>query len=167
MMENEPFESSKRPGGVHHRLGNLVGEWEGTTRTWFEPEVLADESPTRATIHPILAGRFILYEYQGSLMGESMLGLAIIGYDISQKKYQMAWVDNQHNGTTIMFSEGEGDPQQVSVTGSYRDPAGGPPWGWRTEIELLDPDHFIITAYNISPEGDEARAIETTYERLV
>jgi hypothetical protein len=52
------------------------------------------------------------------------------------------------------------------VLGSYPDPTGGPDWEWRTEVNLLDTNHLIITAYNISPEGGEARAVETKLERV-
>ena len=38
------FETSLE-SGPHHELLKLVGEWEGTSRTWFEKDVLADESP--------------------------------------------------------------------------------------------------------------------------
>ena len=34
-------------------LAGLVGEWEGTVRTWFEPGQLADESPIRARIRSL------------------------------------------------------------------------------------------------------------------
>jgi Protein of unknown function (DUF1579) len=39
-------------------------------------------------------------------------------------------------------------------------------WGWRTEIEMPGDDEVKITAYNISPEGEEARATELLYRRV-
>ena len=63
MMDRDPFEESSSPGGAHHRLNLLAGDWEGTTRTWFEPGVLADESPMAGRIRPLLGGRFIRHEY--------------------------------------------------------------------------------------------------------
>jgi len=39
------------------------------------------------------------------------------------------------------------------VLGSYPDPSGGPDWGWRTEVELVDREHLLITAYNVNPKA--------------
>lgn len=65
-MDDEEFE--RTIGGAHSLPSQLIGAWQGTTKTWFEPDELADESGTLADIRPLLDGRFVVNEYEDSLM---------------------------------------------------------------------------------------------------
>ena len=107
-----------------------------------------------------------MHEYRGSLSGKPLEGIAIFGFSISHNKYHAAWVDSFHMGTAIMFSSGNKNDDKLTVTGSYG--AGvddGEEWGWRTEMQLTGKDELVITSYNISPAGEEAKATETVYRR--
>ena len=165
-MSKERLATSRAAGGHHHRLGQLVGTWAGTAKTWFEPGVLADESPIEGTIRPALDGRFVVHEYRGSLQGKPLSGMAIHGYHLDLERFETAWIDSFHVGTAVMSSVGDGRTADgMSVLGHYPDPTGGPSWGWRTRIEMPDPDHLIIIHDNITPDGDESRAVEIRYVR--
>ncbi|KQB99251.1 DUF1579 domain-containing protein [Pedobacter sp. Hv1] len=164
-MSKSKFEISKE-SGPHLKLANLVGSWDGSTRTWFEKDILADESPMRGRITSIMGGRFIRYEYTGTIEGKPFEGLMTWGYDLSNDKCQCAWIDSFHMGTGILASEGRETGNGFSVLGSYGGPEIPIPWGWRTELEIINSDQFIIRAFNISPEGEEAKATETIYHRI-
>lgn len=164
-MPLDKFSISKT-SGIHYQLSKLEGEWKGITKTWFEPNQLADESPMHATIKPVLDGRFMLYQYEGSISGKTFEGIAIVGFSISDDKFQMAWVDSFHMSTGIMFSEGKKANMLFSAVGNYGATGGSGPWGWRTEMDLRDTDTLIISAYNITPAGDEAMATQTVFTRI-
>ncbi len=156
-----PFESTT----PHHFLARLAGNWRGQSKLWLEPDKLADESPVVGTIQLLLEGRFALYLYQGSIEGEPQHGMFTFGYNTTLEQFEASWVDSFHTGTSIMFCTGKETENGFSVTGSYPDPTGGPDWSWRTEVELIN-DELTLTAYNISPEGEEARATETILTRM-
>ena len=165
---SEKFAASK-VSGAHHQLSKLEGHWKGTAKTWFEADVVGDESPVEGTMKLILDGRFIMHEYSGSMAGQDLQGIVIIGYHLALQKYQTAWIDSFHNGTAIMFSESNKASADINVLGSYAyvTPELEQHWGWRTEINLLNDDELIFTAFNISPEGEEVKATETHYKRVM
>jgi hypothetical protein len=162
------FEASQQPGGAHYFLAQLAGDWQGTARTWFEPDQLADVSPVQGQFRVALGGRLAVHEYTGLIEGQPFSGIALHGFDLAENRFVTAWADSCHNGTAIMFSEGERGqwPGTASVLGSYPDGQGGPRWGWRTTLELPEPDHLLVRHYNITPAGEEALGVEFDYRRV-
>lgn len=154
----------KSSGSPHHFLSQLTGNWKGISKLWMEPDKLASESPIVGTIQLILDGRYALFLYQSSIEGEAQHGMFTFGYNTQLDRYETSWVDSFHTNTSIMFCTGHEKDNGFSVLGNYPDPTGGPDWGWRTDVELRE-DELIITAYNIMPEGGEAKATEITVKK--
>ena len=157
---------NQTPNSPHHFFSQLAGHWTGTSKLWLEPDKLADESSVMGSIQLVLEGRFAIYLYQGSIEGEPQHGMLTFGYNTTLEQFEASWVDSFHSQTAIMFCTGNAKENGFWVLGSYPDPTGGPDWGWRTELELRDANHLTITAYDINPEGGEARATETRLERV-
>ncbi len=151
--------------GVHKWFKDLDGKWKGTASTWFEPGKLADESPVEGTIRSVLGGRFIVHEYTGSIDGKLLEGITVYGYDCMTGRYQSAWIDSFHMGTAIMLSESKMGSSKVDLVGYYNiNEAGTDPWGWRSEITYSE-NKLVLTAYNVTPDGEESKATELVYER--
>lgn len=156
-----------QPDGAQERafLASLVGKWEGTVTTWTRPGAPPfDESTVEGEFTMILGGRNLRHTYEGSMKAKPRRGEETIAYNSITKKFEVSWFDDFHMSDGILFSQGERSEKGFKVFAKYA-VGDTPPWGWRTEFELVDKDHLMITAYNITPDGQELKGVETKYTR--
>lgn len=165
-MGKAEFEQSLA-AGRHRALAAMAGDWQGTTRVWFEPDQPPAMQVAQAgRVRSVLGGRFLLHEYrygEGEQAGE---GIALYGLHLDEGVWEAAWVDSFHTGTAIMFSRARDEGRGFGVLGSYGGGEGGPRWGWRTVIAQPSADALVITMFNITPDGVETKALETEYRRV-
>jgi hypothetical protein len=139
-------------------FGLLAGEWSGTYRLWLEPGVIRTEGPSSLTARCQLEARFVVLDYDWTDGDEPESGSMLVGH-ADDDVWQVAWIDTWHCGNSIMFCTGT---NAIDVAGTYGPP--DEPWRWRTTIDV-SPHELVITAWNITPSGESAKATEAAYTR--
>ncbi|MEM9478773.1 MAG: DUF1579 domain-containing protein [Verrucomicrobiota bacterium] len=148
-------------------FNTMLGDWNGTCRTWFQPGKLADESEISGKIRRVIGGGYLRHEYSGEIQGKMRHGDEIYLFNTAKNRFEVSWIVSFHMSDAIMLSMGNALPANngFEVVGSYDAGPGNPPWGWKTVYEIIDAGHLKITAFNITPNGEEAKAGEIEYKR--
>ena len=141
----------------------LVGKWKGTYRLWMYPKKESEDSATTAEIRFVGADKFLLFTYTWVQGEKNQEGVFLLGGD--KDVASATWGDSWHMAPQPMICEGvlEDDGNKLVLNGHYS--AGPAKWGWRTELTLKDSGTLVMKAFNISPEGQEALAIQSEMER--
>lgn len=146
------------------RLTALAGDWRATYQLRGDPAFETD-SPTTATVVPMLGGRFARIDYTWIESGNTEEGSIVIGHEPDSGAVTVAWMDSWHNHDRLMICKGSMTTDGgIDVFGNYPGYPDGPDWGWRTVIEPRD-DGWTLTMYNVEPGGEEALAVNAAYER--
>lgn len=146
------------------RLTALAGDWRATYQLRGDPSFETD-SPTEATITPMLDGRFARIDYTWIESGTRQEGSLVIGYEPEPKVATVAWMDTWHNSDRMMVCTGSLTADGgVDVRGTYPAGMGADDWAWRTVISPRD-DAWTLTMFNVEPGGEESLAVNAEYER--
>lgn len=142
----------------------LAGTWTGTNRLWFTPDMTALESPSTASVAPVVAGTFLEISYTWVYEETPHEGILLLGLSSSGSSAVVVFLDSFHMNKDVLLCRGEYDANgTVDGLGSYSF-EGGPAWGWRIKVEPRS-DAFRLAMYNIQPTGEEALAVEVHYTR--
>lgn len=141
-----------------------AGRWSGSS-TLQDPEYgIAEECRSEAVLTPVAGDRFVRVDYTWSYKGAPQDGSLLLGWDPGTELYTAHWIDSWHMGRAVMACQGASDGAAISVRGSYAAPPG-PDWGWRIDVVPRDGDTLRLTMFNITPQGDEAEAVDAVYSR--
>lgn len=153
---------------VPESLTKLVGSWRGHSTLhvpWLDPPQRKSEAT--ASLTPIVNGKFVTIAYTWADEGEPHEGLLLLGQHPESGAVSVAWTDSWHQSGSIMHCNGTVESDgSIRFSGTYPAPPD-PDWGWRIEISARAGAGFDIVMTNITPNGEEAIAMESRFDRGV
>ncbi len=145
-------------------LTRLVGSWAGPNVLWVDPRLPERRSDSVMVVGTKGNGRFVTFTYTWADDDSPHDGLIVFGFDDDRQVVTAHWFDSWHTGNKVMQFEGAAEAGgAVLVRGTYPAPTG-PDWGWAIRIEPGN-DAFQMIMHNVSPEGEEALAVDARYAR--
>lgn len=152
------------PNENHKLLGNMVGDWDYSIKSWMAPDQPPMESTGTMHAEWMLGGRYVHSVWKGSFMDMQFEGHGLDGYDNIAKQYVSSWVDNM--GTGIMQSTGTCDMAKNScvMMGKSMDPATGKEMTTKS-VSMMKDNTFQMEMFVVGPDGKEMKMMELIGKR--
>lgn len=150
----------------HDYLNQLEGDWRGPSNLWMNPAEPPIPSEWTASVARVACGQFLAISYAWEFNGDRKEGVLTFGLNGDSEKAGASWLDSWHMANQIMVCDRKmREDGSVAMLGNYAAPPG-PDWGWRIEIHPGgDADSFVLKMFNITPDGEEAPAVQTDFVR--
>lgn len=144
---------------------SLVGEWVGSYNLWIHPDADVQESSSMATVYTAANGSYTVMNYSWTYKDKLQAGIFLLGGN--GPSASATWGDSWHMRPNPMQCHGmiSDNGNELDILGGY-DVGEGPDWGWRTILTLVGENTLIMKAYNITPDGDEALAVNAVLTRV-
>jgi hypothetical protein len=147
----------------HDLLKQLAGKWKTECKDLtMGPEPVVSTGTSEGRL--ILGDRWLVSDYQSTMMDMPFEGHGMLGYDTLKKKYISTWSDNM--GTGIMVSEGTANASgnEITLTGSWDDPMGKK-HSARMIFTIVNPTKHTFVMFDKEAGGPEKKVMEITYTK--
>ena len=134
----------------HEVLGQLVGNWETTTRVLMGGPT-PQESSGKMSARWLIEGRWLLIEGSGTMMGMPNATAQIWGYDQFKQKYVSTMVSSL--GTNLLTCEGNFDQsgKALHCYGTMDEPMTGEHDKMvRYTLRFKSPDEYVFEVHDLA-----------------
>jgi hypothetical protein len=153
-----------KPGPVHEALARRAGDYDTVSR--FTPSAGATpvESKGTAKITPAVDGRFLLEESTGTLFGQPVKALRLLGYNSRTKQYEATWTYSMATG--MMSMTGTSSDGGKTIEWTEINPTGrGAASPLHITTRYIDDDKFVTEMTMRAADGKVGPTLEAIYTR--
>jgi hypothetical protein len=162
--EMKAWQDAMTPGAQHKWMASSVGDWDVEMKMWMDPSQPPVVSTGTNTNSMAMDGRFLEYNFKGTVMGMPFTGKGVMGYDNTAQKYYSTWYDNM--STSLMYMEGTFDEKTKTMTsmGESIDPMTKKVCQIKEITKFISNDKYVMEMYS-TMDGKEMKMMELTYTR--
>ncbi|MFK7886648.1 MAG: DUF1579 family protein [Gammaproteobacteria bacterium] len=158
------MQAAATPGEPHARLADSAGSFDAAMTIWTGPDSEPMHSTMTVERRMDLAGRVLVEDWTGSVMGAPFVGHSRTGYDNVTKRYWSTWTDNMSTGLLVMYGQWDTATETLQFEGKNVNPATGAAYTLRSEGSHPAADTELMTMYEDHGQG-EYKAMSFTLKR--
>lgn len=154
------------PGEPHKMLAKSTGTWSADVTHWMAEGTPPQKATGKSVSTMIYGGRYQQSKFSGDMMGMPFEGLAIMGYDNTEKKYFSTWIDNMSTAMMITWGTWDDASKSITLTGTMKNPANGLECNLKEIYKIVDDNTHVMEMYGPDLQtGKEYKMMEIKYTR--
>ncbi len=160
------MEKAGRIGVGHRHMQNMVGTFSGTYRMWMSPDAPPIEFPSTVTREWTLDGHYLKETVTSESEHGIFNGLAYLGYDNLEGRYEMVWLDNMSTSVETMHGNYDPSTKIFRSFGTSRDPLTGHSITSWSEMNMSNHAQHTMVGWAVGADGKPYKQFEGTFKRL-
>jgi hypothetical protein len=151
------------PSEIHERMSKRAGEYETVSKLTL-PDGKAMESKGTAKLTAVLGGRFLQEESTGTMLGNPVSGLKLVGYNDAADQFEAVWMYTGSTAMMTMTGKAKEDNKSVEFSATVPGPKDQK-MKFTIVYRFADADRFTVELTARSEDGSKGPTMETTYTR--